>query len=458
MTVDGGRRRTYLIQDPYDLDAVEFIRTIDSYFGLRPVCFYTSPKDRYYGERRFPILTSDVIEATYDVDLDDLASFASDVGNRFDVVAVIPYREDTVEVAAELLELLDVGWVEPETLRRFRDKFALKTHIRRIDPDVRLPEARLIESVADLDRAPLPEQFVIKPNSGFGNRSIGIFSALEGAAARAHVSSEDEQTWILEEYVGGIEYHIDGQVRSGGAVTPLAVFEYTRAEVNQYKTVYLGEIQCATHEPVFGPLIDYATRILAATGLERCPFHMEVKVDGRGPCMIDLGARFPSEGGGKSLTRLHPNRPGAFVVAAHDYFSENRFATEPVDWTVYDQQRTVLVYGVSDRNEMIEVMSGFDAVEARPEFVRWLVRPDVGDRVEVTTDLRGAPYIVELSCNGDRDAAMALINDVRATISWNDRSGRRSAANARLRNLIPRVARKARWIGRSAAMRFVADR
>ena len=33
--------------------------------------------------------------------------------------------------------------------------------------------------------------------------------------------------------------------------------------------------------------------------------------------------------------------------------------------------------------------------------------------------------IVELSCNGDRDAAMALINDVRATISWHDRSRRR---------------------------------
>ena len=35
------RRRTYLIQDPYDEDAIDFIRTISIYFGLRPVCLYT---------------------------------------------------------------------------------------------------------------------------------------------------------------------------------------------------------------------------------------------------------------------------------------------------------------------------------------------------------------------------------------------------------------------------------
>lgn len=446
MTAEVQQRRTYLIQDPYDLDAIEFIRTIDNYFGLRPVCFYTSPKDRYYGERQFPILTSDVVEATYDVGLDDLDSFATEVCERFDVAAVIPYREDTVEVAAELLKLLDVDWVAPETLHRFRDKFALKSHIRATDPSVRVPESRLIENPTDLTAQPLPDQFVIKPNSGFGNRSIGIFAGDELDAARTHVASDPGDTWILEEYIGGVEYHIDGQVRTGGEVTPLAVYEYIRADVNQYKTVYVGEIQCTTQDPVFATLIDYADRVLASTGLERCPFHMEVKVDENGPCLVDLGARFASEGGGKNLTRLHPNRPGAFAVAAHDYLGENAFAAEPVDWSWYDGRRTVIVYGVSDRDGMIEQISGLEEIEARPEFVRWLVRPARGDRLEVTRDLRGAPYIVELSCDGDRTASRELIDEVRRLISWNGDPGTRSAVTARIQHGLARVRRKAPWI------------
>ena len=167
------KRQTYLIQDPYDHDATQFIRTIGTYFGLRPICFYTDVKARFYGERRFPILTSDLIERSEMVELDDLAAFAERVTAEYDVLGVVPYREDTVEVAAELCEHLDLGWNTPETLRLFRDKHELKMHVGRTDPDVRVPACRLVETITDVERDPLPERFVLKPNDGFGNRAIG---------------------------------------------------------------------------------------------------------------------------------------------------------------------------------------------------------------------------------------------------------------------------------------------
>ncbi len=439
------RRTTYLIQDPYDLDAIQFIRTIDLCYGMRPVCLYTSPKDRFYGELEFPVLTSDVIEESVDVLLDDLAPAVASLTERYDVCGVVPYREDTVEVAAELCELVGLDWNPPETLRRFRDKHEQKTYLREVDPSIRVPECRLVFGADDLTSGPLPERFVLKPNDGLGNRSIGMFGADDLDAARAHLERESGP-WILEEFIGGVEYHIDGQVRGPGEVESLAIYEYLRAEINGYPTVYLGELLCLTGDPGFDELVAYADRLLAATGLRRCPFHLEVKVDDLGPCMVDLGARLPSEGGGRTISRLHPGRPDAYAIAAHDYLGINSVSTGPVDWSAYDSARTVLVYGVSEEAGLIASLSGVDAVEAMPEFVRWPVKPTVGDPLEVTTDLRGAPYIVELSCSGDRSDAVALADEVRALIRWNVDVDRRATTVVALGSTVRRAHRKLRWL------------
>lgn len=442
----GRSRPTYLIQDPYDADAIAFIRAIDTYFGLRPVCFYTNRKARFYGERQFPILRSDRIERAVDVRLSELGSFARQIAEDYEILGIVPYREDTVEVAAELLEHLDLDWNSPATLRLFRNKHALRDHVRKADPSVRVPECRLVRNESELRDGPLPERFVVKPNDGFGNRSIGIFAADELDRAAAHVRRQPEVTWILEEFIAGVEYHIDGQVRTDGIVTTLAVFEYIRAEANDYPTVYVAEIQCRSDHPLFSTLTEYAARLLASTGLERCPFHLEVKVDSRGPCVVDLGARLPSEGGGMQLSRLHPTRPDTYAVAAHDYLRANRMAAGPIDWRAYDASLTVVVYGVSHRAELLQTVSGLARIEARPEFVRWLVKPEVGSRLWITRDLRSAPFIVEFSNIDTLEQARRVIDEVHDTISWNEGCNGRTWLRARIANAAGRARRKMPWI------------
>ena len=438
------RRTTYLIQDPYDLDAIQFIHTIDLYYGIRPVCLYTDAKARYYGEHEFPILTGDAVERSVDVSLDDLEPTVLALAAEFDICGVVPYREDTVEVAAELCELLGLDWNPPETLRRFRDKFALKAHVRDVDASVRVPDCRLVRTVDDLLGAPLPERFVVKPNDGLGNRSIGIFDADQRDAAAAHLDREGGP-WILEEFIGGVEYHVDGQVRECGEVECLAIYEYARTEVNGYPTVYVGEIQVSTTDDGFEPMADYARRLLTATGLRRCPFHLEIKVDERGPCVVDLGARLASEGGGRSISRMHPTRPDAYAIAAHDYLGLASVATDPVDWSVYDSARTVLAYGISTGTGRISTLHGVEEIEALPEFVRWAVKPEIGQQLTPTRDLRGAPYIAELRCAGDRAAALDLMERVRDAITWNTTARLTDRASASAFDMVRRATRKARW-------------
>ena len=148
------RRTTYLIQDPYDHDTVQFIQTIFTCFGLRPVCFYTDRKARFYGEREFPILSSPLVEASVDVRLDDLASFVKAMRDRYEIAAVIPYRRGHRRGSGRPVRVVDLPWNDPATLRRFRDKGELIRHVQSVDPTVRIPEFRLVESVARRVRGP----------------------------------------------------------------------------------------------------------------------------------------------------------------------------------------------------------------------------------------------------------------------------------------------------------------
>jgi hypothetical protein len=394
------------------------------------------------------------VESRHDVNLGNLRPFAEQMARRYEIRGIVPYREDTVEVAAELCALLNLGWNSATTLARFRDKFSLKTFVSERDPGVRVPLSRLVQQREDVWSGPLPDRFVIKPNDGFGNHDVGTFGPDEHAAIESHLARNPGTTWVLEEFIGGEEFHINGQVRSNGEITLLGLWQYQRVEANGYSTVYAAELQCHTHHPLFRPIADYAFRLIRATGLRRCPFHMEVKVDADGPCMIDLGARLPSEGGGDLLSRMHPARADVYAVAAHDSLGENDFATGAIDWTYYDSGTTVMVYGISHAEGVVQDIAGLQEVEAMPEFVTWVIKPRVGDYFAITRDLRGAPYIVELRTTGDRQAAQRLLDEVRATIVWNQATGIGPWLRARAKNLRRRAIPKVRWIAHKVADRL----
>ncbi len=442
------RRAAYLIQDPYDDDAIRFIDAAFTYFGLRPVCFYTDPKGRFYGERMYPVLRSDAIERSYDVDMSRLESFAREVAADFDIVGIVPYREDTVEVAALLLQWFDIDWNPPEVLARFRDKHSMKSFLRTTS-DVRVPISRFFHSIDELYADDLPDRFVIKPNNGFGNQRVGYFSPGDRAAIAAHIAEAYTQAsltdgWVMEEFIDGIEYHVDGQVRTDGVVVVLAASEYQRTEANGYKGVYHAEWVLTSSHPAFGPITNYARSLMVATGLQRCPFHMELIVDERGPCMIDLGARLPSDGVGQQLSRLHPGRPDIYAMGIHDYLADNRFASDPVDWDAYDANAEVMVYGISTEEGYVVDLDGIAAVAADPDFIGWAIPPlQLGSAVVKTTELRGTPYIAMLrNPGGVPEAAQRKADEVHERITWSTRRVPPNAGvlTARARRLTTRAA------------------
>ena len=443
MPLTSGRklRTTYILPDPSSHYARAFIRRIYIAYGIRPICAYTSSYERFCLEREHPILRSSLIEAAHDVR--DWSAFADSIRDRYHVVAVIPHVETAVEVTAALGEYLNIDWNPPALIRMFRDKVLLKRHLAAAG--IRVPQFRPIESPDDLATAELPDRFVLKPVDGYGNRMIGVFGRDELEAARRHLDFEPGVRWMLEEFVAGLEFSINGQVRTGGEVEIYGINEYRRCTVGSCHTVYDHEFLCPTTHPRFQELLDFAVATMKVTGLRRSPFHLEAIVDSHGPCVIDLGARL---GGGlvELMSLAHPELPDVLTIAAHDYIEPNDLAVGNVRWDDHDQRLTMTVYGIAKQRTVIHCLHGVKEIEAMPQFLRWHIRPAIGDKVYPTDQLYSTPYWLDVWAPANEAERIALVERIRGTIGWNERSSRVAEWLALIRRKATRLPHRLLWL------------
>ncbi len=435
------KRRSFLVQDPNPGYALELIRRIYTEFGLRPVCFYSDAKSRYYTESACQFLTHPHIEASYVVT--DFEQFARDVSERYEIAGIVTHTEMTVGPAARLCELLDIQWNPPEVIRRFRHKSDQKIQLR--EAGVRVPWSALIDSPEKLRQIDLPARYVLKPNDGYANVGIGIFDRDQVENAVRHMQSGN-YTWLAEEFIGGPEFNINGQVRSDGRVEIFSIFEYRRRQVGQYQTVYDSEIQCASSHPRFQELQRYARAVLTATEIVRAPFHLEVKVDEKGPCMIDLACRLMGTETAHTTSRSHPGLPDLFSVAAHDYIDGGPPPPlQPINWQRHDQNLSMLVYGICETPGFLAGVDGRSEFEGWPEFVAWAKAPQIGSRIEPTTDLFSAPYIAEMRRPTSEQATNALIQASRSTLKLSLSRPGPMAYLQRIAARLSNIPRRLRW-------------
>ena len=142
---------------------------------------------------------------------------------------------------------------------------------------------------------------VVKPTGGAGSMSV-YFAGDPAELLRAcqDVLERGLGDVLLEEYVGGTEYAVNGIVDHAGRVLVTEVWRYDRRDSHGERNVYYETLKVSTFEPPFGVVAQYASEVLEVLGLRRSPFHMELKVDEDGPCLIEVG---------RALRRRAPARP-----------------------------------------------------------------------------------------------------------------------------------------------------
>ena len=438
--------KTYLLQNPYDEYAVHFIELIYQKYGLKPVCFYTEPKMRFFMEKYFPQLRGPNILAHHNVDVAQIPAFVRQLQKQYEILGVVPFIEANVEVAAAIAEQLELPWNAPGVLQRFRNKYALKQHLAAQQPGLRLPKICLARQAEDVLAWQRPERFVVKPNDGFGNRDVAIFGHDVGRETLTNYFGQSPgDTFVCEEYIGGIEYGVNGHVDSQGTPQVLIVLEFKRIFANGREGLTDIATQVHSHDPRFAVLAQYAAQVIRGLGLRRSPFQMDVKLDEHGPCMIDVGARLVGNGTAFLCNRLHGNTFDIFAWAARDYLFADAPPVPPVDYSEYDAHSGARLHGVAYKTELVSDVQGIAQVEALPQFAGWSVKPKVGEMIHQTRCLGTVPYLLDLAHRGSMDDLLQAAAVVREVLRWNQQRRLSQRLQARAKNLTARFANRLGW-------------
>lgn len=423
----------YVIQDPYHDYAIRFMHLMHRKYGWRAVCLYTNSTDWRMNHSRYPELrSSELVSASYRLVPGGLPSFIEHLRTHHDVRAVVPFYELSVKNCSDIATALDLSWAQPQVLDRFRDKRAFKQHVAATDPTIRVNVGELVTSSGEALQVVAREgfdRFVLKPNDGFGNVDIGIFDA--------DCLPDEIQDWwqrqgrpelLLEEFIGGLEYHCDGQTDSVGNPVITDVFQYIRGLVNGRENIELGSVQVPHESPLFAQIASYTERVVRASGLTRSPFHAEVKVDDRGPCLIECAARLVGLSAAPYVNLVHGGSLDVFDLAAHYYATSEPYGDTGLNWDSYDSRIIQAVNGVATRTERVYDLVGVGDVESMREFLYWMKKPNVGDRVHMTSDIFGSAYMVVIQAPTREDLTRAA-EYIQRTIRWNQ--DRRSVSSVR---------------------------
>ena len=411
-----------VLLNPYQFYADRFIELLYRRHGIRTVALHSDWRTRLIRQPRQAILDSPAVSAHYMVPPAGVVALAPTLRQRHDIVGVLPHDEGAVAPLVALGRALGLLWADQPVFDAIGSKSAVKALIRSADPTVRLNEVAQVDDVAstlDWVRRTGVTRFVLKPDDGSGNRGVAFFDADPG-----HPRTADEQLLrdyfaghrgptLAEEFIGGSEYWVNGQNDADGIPMVTGMGVYDRRIVNGKENVEVGGRTIPRTHPLAGVLADYATQVLTALDLRRSPFHLEAKIDDRGPCLIEVGTRLCGEK--MVATDSWQFATDLIGLAVDDYVLAGRTSNPPLDVARYDSHRIVAIDGSATRSDRIARIDGMVEVEQLPQFVMWIKKPKVGNAVVPTRDLVANPW--SLYCWGPDDEALdAATERVHATL------------------------------------------
>ena len=410
----------YLIPNPDHPYAERIISEIWKKFGYKAFCFFTDVRWGFDNSRFYPFLNnSEMVEGYKGVPFDKINDFALYIKQNYDCKGVIPWQETTLEACADILDIIGNDWIPTDTLRIFRNKAAVKKHLRKQNADLVTPSYE-ISCLDDLDRLDLPKQFVIKPADGVSNQDIGFFQKdhHEQAVKDYFGSAKKFKNFILEPTLVGEEYAINGQIDQSGQVEIYSITHYERRAVGNKPNMYYYNWFLHYNDPAFETLTKYTKEVIAVSGLRRSPFHMEVIIDNDlGPKLIEIGARlvgdmllFPTE-------EIHNYSFDPFKNAVHYYLSSRPLGASRLNWQFYNSKTCVQLYGVAHSPYHIWSKNAFKQVEKLPYFRRWVVNPPNGTFIDITTSLNNCPYSCHLFAEQNQEDLTPKLEKIRETLS-----------------------------------------
>src|SRR5581483_443628 len=437
-------RKLFILVDPFHEYAARFADVIAERFGYRPLCIHTAGRGEVRrGLRAYPALRAHEHLFTT---RDRLPALGRELAARRELTGAIPFNEAVLGRTIDLLRAIGSAWNDDAVLSLLRDKFALKDRLRKMRPAVAVGRSLRTAQGVSMSLDGMPERFVLKPNGGYGNAAVGFFTRdTPRAAVEQFLQQSPATEFVVEEYHPGTEYFVNGQTDAQGASLVVAIFRYERVWANGFQVDWL------THKvphgaPEFALLESYARTVVTSLGLRRSPFHLEVKLSGNDPRLVEIGARLAGNGNALVCNRLHAGKLDVFALAADHYLHDGARPEAHLDWDAYDGTELTYVHGVSlEKNALIFSLEGLDALERHPQFAGWVKKPALGQRLRPTVDLFTSPwcFLVQGPKGADLRPATAAMREL-IRINRRGKGLRRPAIHVRdaWRRVLARIERE----------------
>ena len=199
--------------------------------------------------------------------------------------------------AAILAELGEARGAGSDRMLAMRDKFIQKDVVRRAG--VRTAACTLVESLYELDLAASPHPVVLKPLDGAGARDTIVVRGLEDIQRLMAESAEaGNGPWLLEEFIPGREFFIDGVVRDGEIkLFSLSQYFQNMIECHDGGIVAYHALSEEEAPDLHSKAREQAEAAFRALGHEDGVFHLEVFWDGTEVVFGECAARV---GGGRA--------------------------------------------------------------------------------------------------------------------------------------------------------------
>ncbi|MFI8192206.1 ATP-grasp domain-containing protein [Streptomyces sp. NPDC085946] len=320
-------------------------------------------------------------------------------GGRIDAVAT--FHEGALHVAARIAAELGLPGNSPEAVRAMRDKFL--TGQRLAEAGVPTPGTHVATDFAEAQAAAAELGFplVLKPQASASSQGVtkvenetelkaafdNITGLYEPDAFRdgaysvpnvAHIYAYPQARGVLiQEYVSGEEFAVD-MVYGGGEYRLLAIHDkpYPFAEPHFIEGAYATPSALPESEQTL--LVDTAVAALKALGATVGGAHVELRLTGEGPKVIEVNGRL----GGTTAFVQESIRESTGVWGPAEYL--RAVLGEPFDFTAKEQPTPAgFTPLLADRSGEIAGFAGVEEVMDVPGVigVRWMAKP--GDHVVI---------------------------------------------------------------------------
>ncbi|MDW8405247.1 ATP-grasp domain-containing protein [Chloroflexus sp.] len=214
------------------------------------------------------------------------------------LTAILPVDDSGVELAALACAALGLPFNRPEAAAAARDKHLMRQLFARAG--VPSPAFRLCTTDADLATLAqtVPYPCVVKPLRLNGSRGViradnpdqFVAAALRLAALLDRVEGMGTHEFLVEEFIPGFEVALEGLI-DHGQVQVLALFDKPDPLDGPFfeETIYVTPSRLP--ESIQTAIREVTTAAAQAVGLEQGPLHAELRINERGPWMIELANR-----------------------------------------------------------------------------------------------------------------------------------------------------------------------